>query len=138
MKVKNPWLFVSIFPNLYLKNSIETKYALIVTENDERLKLLKNENESIASLTKSFVDTRLKEIHPAFLLIHTRLKTNRDRHDAIVSFRNIVALSIILEGWLSMIFSKNGNVFTTLYSDYYDLFPHGSYSDKFFSIQTPS
>lgn len=138
MKEKNPWIFVSIFPNLHLKEPIESKYALIVKENDERLKLLQNENESVASLTKSFVDTRLKEINPAFLLIHTRLKTNREHHNAIISFRNIVALSIILEGWLSMILSENGSVFTTLYSDYYDLFPLEGYSNKHFSIQTPS
>jgi len=138
MKEKNPWVFVSIFPNLHLKEPIETKYALIVKEDDDRLKLLQNENESVASLTKSFIDTRLKEINPAFLLIHTRLKTNREHHNAIISYRNIVAICIILEGWLSMILSEDGNVFTTLYSDYYDLFPLGGYSNKHFSIQTPS
>ncbi|MEW6702940.1 MAG: hypothetical protein AB1298_09525, partial [Bacteroidota bacterium] len=138
MKKKNPWVFVSIFPNLHLKTPIETKYAIIVNEKDDRLKVLQSENESVASLTKSFVDTRLKEINPAFLLIHARLKTNRERHNAIISFRNIVAVSIILEGWLSMVLSENGNVFTTLYSDFYDLFPLGGYSDKYFFIQTPS
>lgn len=40
MEEKNPWLFVSIFPNLYLANPIETKYAIIVNENDDRLKRL--------------------------------------------------------------------------------------------------
>jgi hypothetical protein len=138
MKEKNPWIFVSIFPNLSFRDKIETKYAMIVSEQDERLKYLQSKNEAVESLTKCFIDTRLKEYKPTFLLIHNKLKTNRERHNAVVSFRNIVALSIILDGWLNMILSDNGNVFTTLYSDYYDLFPLSGYADKYFFIQTPA
>lgn len=138
MKNQDSWIFISVLPNLILINSFETKYAAIVSYDDERVKYIRENNKSIDELLESFIDTELRKIKPSVLLIHKRIYSKIERHAAIVAFRNVIALSVILDGWIPIIFSKHLNIYSTLYSDFYDLFPMNGYSDKFYFVNSPA
>ncbi len=139
MKKNDTWIFISVFPNLSLSIPFETKYATIVPQNDARVKSLRKTHKSIDELLESFINERLEKIEPSVLLIHKKAYSNKsERHSAIIAFRNIIALSVILEGWIPIIHSKHPNVFTTLYSDYYDLFPLDGYGDKLYLVKSPA
>lgn len=137
MKNQDAWIFISVFPNLLLSIPFETKYGAIVPYDDKRVIFLKEKYKPIAELLNSFVNDRLEK--PSVLLIHKKTYSNKDdRHSAIVAFRNLIALNVILEGWVPLVDSKYYNVSTTLYSDYYDLFPLGGYGDKLYSVASPA
>lgn len=139
MNNQDSWIFVSIFPNLLETYSFKTSYAVIVPCSDSRVKLLRRKYKPIDELLNSFIDTRLKIIRPNVFLLHKKAYSNQHyRHAAIVAFRNIVALNVILEGWIPLVHATHNNVFTTLYSDYYDFFPLNGYGDKLYFVKTPA
>jgi len=139
MTNQDSWIFVTVFPNLLINTPFETQYAAVVPYDDKRVKLLKQKHKLLAEVLNSFVDNRFKKIKPSVLLVHKKLYSNKnDKQSAIVAFRNIIALNVILEGWIPLVESKYPNVSTTLYSDYYDFFPMNSYGDKLYSVTSPA
>jgi hypothetical protein len=133
------WIFVSLFPNLSLNVLFSTKHAVIVPYDDQRVELIRAKFKPIDELLDSFIDNHLNKYKPSVLLIDKKLYSNKkDRHAAIVAFRNIIALNVILEGWVPLVHSKQSNANATIYSDYYDLFPLDGYGEKLYTIKSPA
>ncbi len=133
------WVFVSVFPNLVHPPTVQTKYAAVVAANDERVVAIRNEFKSVDLLLDSFINTRSQVVSPAILLVKKEVYSNQNFISAITAFRNIVALTWILNNWINVLNSgAHYNISSTLYSDYFDLFPLGNYGDFHYSLGSPS
>lgn len=137
--MKNSWSFVTVFPNLSETYSFETPFALIVPSDDNRVIEIRKKFRPIDNLLDSFIDTNLNKIKPHVLLLHNKIySVKKNRHSAIVAFRNIVAISVILDSWIPIMHNKHNNIFSTLFSDYYEFFPLGGYGEKAYFVNSPA
>ncbi len=127
-----------MLPNLSIKEPLITEYACLVDKNDEKMKLLCSEAETVNELSNCFIDQRVKTVNPTFVLFRDEISGLDELHNCIVSFRNIVAISTILREWIPNILSGDSGIDSVLYSDYFDLFPLSSYGDKYYTISTPA
>src|ERR1035437_8848579 len=135
----NSWIFISVFPNLLLNVKFETSHSIIGPYDDERVKASREKFKPIDQLLDSFIDTHLNKYKPAVLLIDKKIYSNKkDRHEAIVAFRNIIALNVILQGWVPLVHDKQFGANAMVYSDYYDLFPLDGYGEKLYSVKSPA
>ena len=137
MNKKDTWL-LTVLPNLLTDKTFETKYAAIVSCDDYRVRELRQKYKPVNDLLNSFIDSHLKKITPSCLIIHKKIYSHKEKHSAIVTFRNIIALSIILMNWSTKLLDKYSSPFSTLFSEYFDFFPSISYGDDIYIIGTPS
>ncbi|MCU7497191.1 MAG: hypothetical protein HF314_14070 [Ignavibacteria bacterium] len=138
MKIIDPWIFISILPNLFINIPIETKYAAIVSQDDPRISSIKEKYPPVRDLLSSFININGATIKPAVLIVSKKVFRKKERHAAVVAFRNIAALCIILDGWIPVVHAKQPNVSTTLFSDYYELFLLNGYNEKYYFVKSPA
>lgn len=114
------WRFIAVFHNLHITESIKTKYAMVVPHNDSSTTAIRGEFETFSKVVDSFQDHCGREIHPSLLFLHDRVPRDLD---AMIAFRNILALSTCTKAWEKDIcYRRQLNYFK--YSNYFDLFPY--------------
>jgi hypothetical protein len=104
----------------------------IVPVHDPRVQAAMADDPNVARLVDVFVDERGKKLHPA-LLIAREVRTTTLTQEALVAFRNSIALSVILRNraW----WAKGNDNAHMGWSDYFDFHPlragtHGLVSDS--------
>jgi len=138
MKIEDEWILTSVLPNFIFEQAFNEKYICLTHSQDDRLMSIRNKYSPIDELLDSFIDTRLNKIQPSVILLHKKLYRSRKRHEAVIAFRNLIALTIILGNWIPVIGHKNAMSFSIYFSEYFDLFPLSGYNSKLLFLSTPA
>lgn len=118
----NPdWIVAFVLPNLQLEQPIDEEAVSLVPSSDTRLQQCVEKNAAAGQLINGFTDQFGAKKNVSALIYRHDAISRKDLLPALISFRNLFALSCILNGW--QCFIGNPNVFWTLYSDYFDCYP---------------
>ncbi len=131
------WQIIFLLPNLCLPKAIGNDAIAIVPCSDQRVVEIISASSIARHLVESFEDQFGKRVSPALLLTRSDLPDSVRSIDAMVGFRNILALSTIIKGYehgLTCSF-----VSCPLYSDYFDFYPIAiSRNNQALIIDSPS
>ena len=134
---KTHWEIIFLLPNLELSEPIGNDQIAIVPSNDQRVVDIVATSLAAKSLVENFQDQFGKRANPAVLLIRKNAPSYTNDIAAIVCFRNIFAISIIIKGHEHRLASTF--VAYPLYSDFFDFYPITiSQNNDGFLIDTPS
>ena len=117
------WRWAYILHNLTCKESLESDYLAIVPHSNNRVQQLVEICPLARCLIENFTDQMGRQRHPSVLVVRDDADAPETvrRVDAVVSFRNLIAISSVIFGWQQSI--GGPNVWGTLYSDYFDFYP---------------
>lgn len=115
------WEVAYVLPSLNLRNSFETPYIALVPYNDERIKSICESGLSVKKLMNCFIDNYNRKIEPSVLLVNSKAPESIWNNEALVTFRNIVALSVMLKGWADV--RPKGSPSSPLFSNSFDFYP---------------
>lgn len=124
-KNQHRWHLLFVLPNLVLKEPIECGFVALVPNQDSRL----DEARVGASgkLLSSFENPFQKALQPTALITYQSAE-ERQPLDALLAFRNAVALAALIDEWTKAHrHPGNGGV---LYSDWFDLHPFTPSNDN--------
>lgn len=134
---KTHWEIIFLLPNLELSEPVGNDQIAIVPSSDPRVVDIVATSLAAKSLVENFQDQFGNRANPAVLLIRKNAPSYANDIDAIVCFRNIFALSIIIKGHEHGLTSTF--VAYPLYSDFFDFYPITiSQNNDGFLIDTPS
>ncbi len=136
--MNNPqWELLYVLPNLNLKESFEGDFIAIVPFGDERLQKILSSSKVAKILISNFRTETGKHVKPCALIWSGNVPTSVKNINAVVDFRNSLAISCLIRGCERAINSKN--VFEPTYSDHFDFSPvTPSKKGEGFVISTPS
>lgn len=120
-KNRKNWEIIFVLPNLNLKKSYGNDKIAIVSNDDSRITDIVLSSVFAKSMVNGFEDQFKRKMHPAFLIIPGDSVTKYRELDTMVGFRNIFAISCIINGFES--FKKSSYPFYTLFSDSFDFYP---------------
>jgi len=120
-KTKANWQILFLLPNLRLSKAIGNDRIAIAPHIDQRIVDIVSTCSVAKCLVENFEDQFGGKVNPALLLIRDNAPDFIRNIETIVGFRNIFALSIIIEGHEHSLTSTF--VAHPLYSDYFDFYP---------------
>src|SRR5262245_35112917 len=109
---------VFVLPNLQIKSPVETNYVGILPDSDQRVTEIARRSPAAQALINNFSDHHGSKISVSVMVLHKDAPKTIKNAEALVSFRNILAMACILQSWQFSIGSPN--VIGTQFSDYYD------------------
>ncbi len=116
------WSFLALLHNLSLDESVDGKYLAIVPDDDSRAMPLINTSPALMRLVTRFSDQFGRRTSPSLMLVHPKAPKRIIRQDAVIGFRNAIAICSIIQGWEdSLVRRQSLNVLK--YSNYFDLYP---------------
>ena len=115
------WKFCLLLHDLELKAAFDSEFMAIVPNNDVRISQIIAAEPSVAPLIRNFTDHEGKPKCPCALIVREDAPNQIGSLEAVVSFRNIFALSCLLYAWPRTIGSHN--VSFPLWSDFFDFYP---------------
>lgn len=115
------WTVAFVLPNLLLKDAVDEKFVSIAPSSDARVLKCIEMNPAARQLITGFTDQFGNRSDVSVLIYRRGAISKTKLLPALISFRNLFALSCILNGWQYAI--GNPNVFWTLFSDYFDCYP---------------
>lgn len=95
----NKWELVFVLPNIEIKTVFENNCIAIVPYHDARLQEIITSSEVFSKIVNGFIDDFNRKVLPAALIMKSVVPGSLRNLEAIVDFRNIVALSVILKNW---------------------------------------
>ncbi len=120
------WEFAYLLQHVAFSGPIENEFLAIVPPTDDRLKDLARQRTAIGKLTTKFTDQFGRAVNPSGLLARSDRPKSVDFH-AVVSFRNIVAISSIIDAWCFQLTEPGARY--PLWSDYFDFYPFTETTD---------
>lgn len=131
------WIVLFALPDLSLSESIGNENIAIVSHDDPRIIEITERSSYAKAFVENFEDQFGRKNYPSLLIINDSAPQHLREIDAIVGFRNILALSTIIKGHEHSLTSTF--VAYPLYSDYFDFYPITiSKNDDGFLTQSPS
>ena len=131
------WIILFALPDLILSESIGNENIAIVPHDDARIIEITKQSSYAKALVENFEDQFGRERYPSLLIISDTAPQHIRDIDAIVGFRNIVALTTIIRGHEHSLTSTF--VAFPLYSDFFDFYPITiTKDDNGFLTQSPS
>ena len=115
------WSIIFVLPNISLKEAVGNENIAIAPHDDSRASADIARSPFGKSLVENFEDQFGRKIHPSLLIINDDASDSIRAIEAIVSFRNAIALSTIIRGYEHRLTSTF--VAFPLYSDYFDFYP---------------
>jgi hypothetical protein len=116
------WLFVGLLHNLSLQEPVENKYVAIVPDTDTRAVSLVEASPALRRLVSGFTDQFGRSTSPSLMIVHPKVPKRILTQDALIGFRNAVAICSIVKAWEEELVRKLSlNVLK--YSNYFDLHP---------------
>ncbi len=112
---------VFVLPNLEIKLPVETNYVGILPNSDPRVIEIAKHSPAVNALISKFTDHHGSKSPVSVMVIHADAPKSIKDSAALVSFRNIFAISCVLQSWQLSIGSANSH--GTRFSDYYDFYP---------------
>ena len=120
------WILNFVLPNLVLQEPIECGFIALVPNQDSRLD--SSRTGASGQLLSCFENPFGKKLQPAALLTRRLSGNQKPSLEAILGFRNAVAIAVLVTQW-SAAHQQPGNV-GVLYSDSFDLYPLTPASDN--------
>ena len=121
------WEFAYLLPHAALEKPVENGHLALVPPSDGRLLALSNKHKTVRKLTSKFKDQFGRKVEPSALLIRADAPKSAYDFYAVVSFRNIVAISSIIDAWGFQL--AGGSAGYPLWSDYFDFYPFSPMKD---------
>jgi len=115
------WTIAFVLPNLTLKKSLDEDCVSIAPRSDSRVQECVERNDAARHLLDGFTDQFGTKRSVSAMIYRRGVIPQAKLLPALISFRNLFALSCIINGW--QCFIGNLNVFWTLFSDYFDCYP---------------
>ncbi len=109
-----------ILPNLALQEPFECEWIALLPGSDERMLAIASKDRTVRQMLNGFYEQDGKRCEVASLVVKKDAPPSVDL-TALMSFRNLFAMSCILKGWQSS--AGQLNVFHPLYADYFDFYP---------------
>ncbi|MGH6673822.1 MAG: hypothetical protein ACRECV_17885 [Xanthobacteraceae bacterium] len=121
------WTPLFLMPNLRVIDPVGVDEAAIVNADDERVRDYCRQFPQFRNFISKFTDPFGHKKTPGIFLFQTESPKNFHTMEAVSSFRDLVALSVIpLQRARSLL---HGHSFYTQYADYFDFYPW-SFNDK--------
>jgi hypothetical protein len=118
---------VFVLPNLQLKSAVETNYVGILPSVDPRVIEIAKRSPAVDALINNFSDHHGSKISGSVMVLRQDSPKSITDSVALVSFRNIVAMSCVLQSWQFSVGSPNA--IGMLFSDYFDFYPYSPTRD---------
>ncbi len=119
--MNNKWIPLFALPDFNINQSIGDENIAIVPYDDSRIIKIAEQNNSAKVLLEKFTDQFGRKEYPSFLIINEDAPDHIRGVEAIVGFRNIVSIPIIIKGHEHSLGSNF--IAFPLYSDYFNLYP---------------
>jgi hypothetical protein len=111
------WTPVFLLPNLRVKESVAVDEAAMVAVDDERIRVYCRQHSDFRRFVGKFTDPFGSRSTPGILLLQTSAPKTFRTLEAVSSFRDLVALSVIpLQSARSIVHDKS----SIQYSDYFE------------------
>ncbi len=131
------WELVYSLPNLSLKKPFESEFIAVVPFDDGRLQKIISTVKMAAVLLTNFRTETGKQVKPCALIWRKDVPQSVKNTNAVVAFRNALAISCLVDGCANAIRSEN--VLEPIFADHFDFFPvELTKSGKGFIISTPA
>lgn len=131
------WNFVWLLYNLELEKPFDTEYLAIAPNADRRVHLVMHKAPATRALVRAFKDEFGRKRHPSVVLMRDDAPAAVGKWDTIRAFRNIFAVSCLINGWQEMFASSN--VTHSLFSETFDIYPlFPSTDEKGFITRSPA
>jgi hypothetical protein len=115
------WTPIFLMPNLRVCHDVVADEMAIVPTNDERVVGYEKEFPAFGRFVKRFTDPFGARIAPGILLLHSKAPKTFWSIEAVSSFRDLLALSVIpLQRARGIIHGHSNHI---QYSDYFDFYP---------------
>ena len=122
-----PWVPLFVMPNLRVKEPVSLRQAAIVSPDDDRVRAYGRQYPQFRRFISKFRGPFGARCEPGIFLMQTRIRKSFRSIEAMSSFRDLVAISVIpLQRAKAM--THDGS-FYTQYSDYFDFYPW-TYNDR--------
>jgi hypothetical protein len=118
---------VFVLPNLQIKSPVETNYVGILPDSDPRVVEIAKRSPAAHALINNFSDHHGSKTSVSVMVLHQDAPKSIKDAVALVSFRNILAISCVLQSWQFSVGSPNA--IGTQFSDYFDFYPYGPTRD---------
>jgi hypothetical protein len=115
------WKIIYVLPNIEIEKPIENNCLAFVPIHDPRVNKIISSNSYAKSLIKGFKDKYKNEIKPSILIVNDQAPSFYLESETIFGFRNISAISMIIEGFEHKI--KGIYSAFPIYSNYFDFYP---------------
>ncbi len=116
------WVFRYALPSLMIAKAFESEYAIIAPFDDPRTQQAISRQSNATRLLTGFINRRSKQIKPAALLVLANAPESAASDEALVSFRNLCAISTLLKHWACS--ANEGRIGEMLFSDHFDFYPY--------------
>jgi hypothetical protein len=93
--VTDDWTPILVLPNVRLTNAIDSRLAVLAPSDDPRVRGYAKAHPYFARFQRSFTDPFGRRIHPSVLLVHNDAPASVRTGEALASFRDSIALSVI-------------------------------------------
>ena len=130
------WELIFVLPNLILKEPFETDYMAIIPYNDKRLKFIRSNNPAAKKLLTNFKTIMGKRVKPPALIWRKDAPITIQHNEAVVAFRNSLALSCLL--YCCSVSVNANNILGPKFSDYFDFYPVTIGKEGSFHITSPA
>jgi len=129
------WIFISVFHNLSISNRIESKYVVITPHDDPLTQAIRDRSPAFSQFVDNFKDQFGRHFSPSLFFLHKSVKPDLE---AVIAFRNLLAISSIVESWERFI--RHGTQLDYYkFSNYFELYPYSlSKDEKDLIASTPS
>lgn len=129
------WVFISVFHNLSISNKIESKYVVITPHDDPLTQAIRDRSPAFSQFVDNFKDQFGRPFAPSLFFLHKSVKPDLE---AIIAFRNLLAISSIVESWERFI-CHGTQLDYYKFSNYFELYPYSlSKDEKDLIAHTPS
>lgn len=118
---EHEWELIYALPNLELEAPFESEYMAIVPFNDKRLKAIRSINQPEKKLLTGFRTVTGKRVKPSALIWRKDAPKSVKRSEAVVAFRNSLAISCLL--YNCSVSVNVDNLFGPVFSDHFDFSP---------------
>jgi len=119
---EDEWRLFFVLHNLSIKKPIGNKYVAVVPPSDQRIATLTNKYVDLKYLISNFVDQFNRRVTPCVLIARNDSPSAIFQSDALVSFRNIIAICYIVESWQDYL-NRGWCLYSPGYSNYFDIYP---------------
>ncbi len=129
------WIFISICHNLSISKRVESKYVIITPYDDPLTQAIRDRSLAFSQFVDNFKDQFGRHFAPSLFFLHKNVKPDLE---AIISFRNLFAISSIVQSWERFL-CHGTQLDYYKFSNYFDLYPYSlSKDEKDLIVSTPS
>jgi len=115
------WRPIFVLPNVELQEAIEGDLAVLAPQHDPRVAALKHAHATFGRFLSSFTDAFGVKLAPTVLLLRSNAPSNFGTVDAIASFRDLIAISVI--GYGRALALKYGHQHHVLFGNTFAFYP---------------